>query len=321
MTALRTVMDASLLAHQRGDAATLAVVVQTEGSTYVRAGALALFTADAVPIGWLSGGCLEPEIARCAAEVAQRDALGWMCIDTRDDEDLFAGSAVGCRGKLHIALLPLQDLDQWPQLVNAWQTGQGALHLNFVDDGVVDASLGLHRQHWEFAEVESFHDAPIIAAVELALPPPPSLLVLGAGPETAFLLPLLRRLGWMATLVERRPRWQSQSQYADTFVHAGPEELSPRLGNFDAALVMHHHFDMDREALIALAAGDVPFIGLLGPRRRREDLFKLIPETLQTRLSPRLHSPVGIKLGGQGPEAIALSIAAQLQQLYFGERE
>lgn len=313
-------MDASLVAHRHDQTATLAIVVQTEGSTYVRAGALALFVTDATPVGWLSGGCLEPEIARCAAEVAQRNALGWMCIDTRDDEDLFAGSAVGCRGKLHIALLPLRQLQQWPQLVAAWQAGQGTLHLQFVDEGVVDASLGLHRQRWEFAEVESFHDAPALAAVELQLPPPPSLLVLGAGPETGFLLPQLRTLGWMSTLIERRPRWLAQAQHADAFIRGSFEDL-PHAARFDAALVMHHHFDMDREALTALAATAIPFLGLLGPRRRHDDLFKLIPDALQARLSPRLHSPVGIKLGGQGPQAIALSIAAQLQLLHSGERQ
>lgn len=77
---------------------------------------------------------------------------------------------------------------------------------------------------------------------------------------------------------------------------------------------MHHDFELDREALVALADTNVAFIGLLGPRRRREDLFKLLTPDQRHRLSPRLQSPVGLDIGGRGPEAISLSIAAQLQQ-------
>ena len=86
---------------------------------------------------------------------------------------------------------------------------------------------------------------------------------------------------------------------------------------FDAALVMNHNFEMDREALFALADASIPFIGLLGPMRRKDDLFRVLPASAREALQPRLRSPVGLKLGGQGPEAIALSIAAQLQAHRF----
>ena len=80
-----------------------------------------------------------------------------------------------------------------------------------------------------------------------------------------------------------------------------------------AALAMHHNFEMDREALEAVATTGIAFIGLLGPKRRRDDLFKVLPTDVRENLLPRLHSPIGLDLGGHGPEAIALSIAAQLQ--------
>ena len=90
--------------------------------------------------------------------------------------------------------------------------------------------------------------------------------------------------------------------------------------SFDAALVMHHHFDLDRQALSGLAETDIGFIGLLGPRRRRDDLFKLLTAPMRDALQPRLHAPVGLDLGGFGVEAIALSIAAQLHSVLHGRR-
>ena len=82
---------------------------------------------------------------------------------------------------------------------------------------------------------------------------------------------------------------------------------------------MHHNFERDRDTLEALAGSTIPFIGLLGPRRRRDDLFRLLSADQAESLQPRLHSPVGLDLGGRGAEAIALSIAAQLQMLRHGK--
>jgi xanthine dehydrogenase accessory factor len=89
----------------------------------------------------------------------------------------------------------------------------------------------------------------------------------------------------------------------------------------NAALVMHHNFELDRETLLQLAPLPIPFIGLLGPQRRRDDLFKVMPAEACAALSARLRSPVGLALGGRGPEAIALSIAAQLQAWRHGAAE
>lgn len=308
---MRAVFEASAMALQRGDAATLAVVVATEGSTYVRAGAMALFGEDR-QAGWLSGGCLEPGIAGHARQAAERAQLDWLDIDTRDDEDLLSGSALGCRGRLCIALLPLQLLEGWDALVGDWLQVPSALRMEIGGDGVVVAATRRRRMRWNVAVMGTNE-----ASWQLDIAPPPSVLVFGAGPETPTLLPLLRTLGWMTTLVERRPRWKSMTALADAIVESSPEAARPRIPAwpFDAALVMHHNFELDREALAVLSSLDIGFIGLLGPTRRRDDLFRVLAPGVRDALAPRLRSPVGMDLGGHGPEAIALSIAAQLHAL------
>jgi len=318
MSSYRHILETSAAAHQRGDSAALALVVETEGSTYVGPGAMALFGAREGQVGWLSGGCLEPEIEKRARSAAAHSRIEWMDIDTRDDEDLIGGSALGCRGRLRLALLPLAALSGWPALVEAWKEGRGILRLSVSTQGEVSVEVGELKQQWRMdaAHPEEFH--PSAGTWNLAIPAPPAALVFGAGPETPILLPLLRSLGWMTTLVERRTRWLPEARHADVSIEASPQAASSMLGRaFDAALVMNHNFEMDREALEALAAGELPFIGLLGPTRRREDLFRVLPPAAREALLPRLRSPVGLKLGGQGPEAIALSIAAQLQAYRF----
>lgn len=314
----RAVMDASARAAHAH--AALALVVQTEGSTYVRSGAMALFDGPDAQVGWLSGGCLEPEIEVRALAAARAGQLDWMEVDTRDDEDLLSGSAVGCRGRLVLALLPLARLPGWDQAVHAWRSGTD-LTLTLQPLGQDTLALALGDRQWQLPATAA--PAGLQRTITLLLKAPPKVVLFGAGPELAHLLPLLRDGGWMTTLVERRPRWSPSPQRplpADHWQATAPATAArlPALADADAALVMHHNFELDREALEALAATDIPFIGLLGPHRRREDLFRLLPPAAVDALGKRLRSPVGLDLGGRGEQAIALSIAAQLQAWRHG---
>ena len=307
----RAVLEASAQAAQH-ESAVLALVVATEGSTYVRPGAMALFAGDTGQTGWLSGGCLEPEIERRAHRAASAARLDWFEVDTREDEAMFSGSALGCRGKLRLALLPLRSMPRWGQLVEAWLRAESPLSIALEAGGGIRAAVGSLERRWQLASSEQ-GDASI-AKWAVEIPSPPTVAIFGAGPETSSLLPALRGLGWIVTLIEQRPRWASLATGADTAIATAPQAAfaSPADARFDAALVMHHHFELDREALAAIAQTHIGFVGLLGPARRREDLFRVLPADVRESLVHRLHSPVGLDLGGHGPESIALSIAAQL---------
>lgn len=305
------VVAAAIDAVRAGRPAVLALVLETEGSTYSRAGAMALFDGTH-HAGWLSGGCLEPELARRAAVAGSQRRLDWIEIDTRDDAHLFSGGALGCRGRLRIALLPLAALPGIERLLAAWLDGGACLQVSLAAGGGARVQAGAHSREWELAAAPVAWDA-AGPSWSLSLAPPPEVLLLGAGPETQMLLGLMHELGWRTTVVEQGERWGEACSRA----HARHDHVDIPLrdaGRFAAALAMHHNFERDRDALAALSASSIPFVGLLGPRRRREDLVKLLAPGERRALAGRLYGPVGLALGGQGPEAIALSIAAQLQQ-------
>ena len=178
--------------------------------------------------------------------------------------------------------------------------------------------VGEVNVHWTLSR---HAEAPTVSLTgDVSVPAPARAAIFGAGPETPSLLQALRPLGWHVSVVERRARWIPDTDIADAWLMQAPDEALRALQPApDAALVMHHHFEHDREALEALAHTRIPFIGLLGPVRRREDLLRVLPAPTHALLVPRLRSPVGLRLGGQGPEAIALSIAAQLQAWRHGE--
>jgi xanthine dehydrogenase accessory factor len=311
----RAVIERACLALAQALAPTLAVVLETSGSTYVGTGAVALFE-DPMQTGWLSGGCLEPEIARRASAAASSDTLGWMEIDTRDDTALFAGAALGCRGRLRLVLLPLRALEGWPALGQRWLRREGPMEFGIAANGQMTCAVGAESLEWrvrstpvEWDAVDESH------AWKMVIAPPPLALIYGVGPEAPLLLPLLRSMGWLTHAVEQRARWIGIAHLADK-AHARLPAASEALLAAEqpfAALVMHHNFELDLEALRVLGAHPPPYIGLLGPRRRRDDLFSLLPEPVRERLRPSLHSPAGMDLGGRGAEAVALSIAAQMQ--------
>ena len=307
----RPVLRATLAAIREASDGVLAVVLETEGSTYADPGTMALFTSND-QTGWLSGGCLEPELARRAMEADVEGRIGWIEIDTRDDASMFSGSAVGCRGRLRIALLPLHLLSGLEHVIEAWLAGGTVIERRIHTDGSLMFAAGGQRKRWQLAVVHLPWPA-LATHWTLPLPRLPEILMSGAGPETPSLLRLLGELGWRSTLCERRSRWQGVGTHADSVCDTSPVQALHSGAAFDAVLVMHHNFELDRDALEAAAHAGVGFIGLLGPPRRRDDLLGLLPPMLRAALLPRLRAPVGIDLGGKGPEAIALSIAAQLQ--------
>jgi xanthine/CO dehydrogenase XdhC/CoxF family maturation factor len=78
---------------------------------------------------------------------------------------------------------------------------------------------------------------------------------------------------------------------------------------YDAAVVMTHNFHRDVDILRALLASSIPYIGLLGPRSRGDELLAEVGAARDA----RIHSPIGLDLGAETPEEIALSIVAQIQ--------
>jgi xanthine dehydrogenase accessory factor len=306
----------------RGEPGVLAVVVGTRGSTYRKPGALVLLDAHGVRAGALSGGCLEEDLEHHARAVLAAGTAAAVTFATGGEEDRVFGSGTGCGGSTRVRLLPLPPSRAPLRDALLAADARGVpLRLALDEDG--PHAGGGSATPLGTCEKYRFdprgHPAPVAAEpacpLVLALACAPRVLLLGAGPETPALLRHGRGLGWHLELLERRRRWTRFVADGADAVHV-EGDAAERLANrrFDAALVMHHHLDLDARALSALAPCAVPFVGLLGPAARRDALLREIGAAAAGALAPRLHAPVGLRLGGEGPEAIALSIVAELQQ-------
>ncbi len=280
----------------RGEPLVLVTVFDTEGSTYSKAGAQMLVDRDGVFRGMLSGGCLEGDLAVRAGQVLDSGKPQVAVYDLGQDDDELWGMGVGCDGLMRMVLQPLRPESGYEPFAT-----------------IADILRGDSPQ-----ELTLQVDADDIGAVQLLVQPPPQVLVLGAGMDAEPVVRFAAELGWRCTVVDHRPAYlQSGDFSAAVATCCQPvEELAATLDleRYDAAIVMSHHLVSDRAYLEQLAATGIPYVGLLGPRHRRERLLADLGDKAAG-LEGRLHGPAGLDIGGRGPGPIALSIVAQVQKI------
>jgi xanthine dehydrogenase accessory factor len=299
----RAVFEAALALRSAGRAFALAIVIDTEGSTYRKAGAVALVADDGRRVGVISGGCLEAGLDDLGREALAAGLPRLASFDTRSDDDLIFGSGSGCRGRMHVLSIPVRP-DRSASDIERLLEGFRARRDVVIDLAGLAPDLGL--------------------AGRVEIRAPFALVAIGAGPEMTPLLRIVRTLGWYTCVADHRDALLTADRVVDIDVvvrnrpAAAWRELADR--RIDAAIVMTHVADTDREALTVLARSDVRYIGLLGPLARRDELLSQLLVDDREALAGRLHAPVGLRLGGDGPEAIALAIAAELQRVFQGAR-
>ena len=289
----QTLIDAYTSYVAKKSPVALVTVLQTDGSTYSKVGGQMLVGSDGSSFGLLSGGCLENDLMEHATTAMKSGETQWTEYDLRADDDVF-GLGVGCEGSMRVQVLPLDPQSDY-QPFSGWLA-------QLRDKRSVDASFDT-----------GVGERPCL----LRLRRPHEVLLLGAGQDAAPLINFCRNLGWRLTVFDHRPAYITalQRKQDGRFVCAPAAELADELdlARFDAAIIMSHHLASDRQYLQTLADTAVGFVGLLGPPHRRDRLLGEIGAAGE-RLADRLRSPVGKRIGGRGPAAIALEVAAELQQ-------
>ncbi len=260
----------------------LATLVRTTGSTYRKPGARLLVAPDGTTTGVLSGGCLEKQIGEIGQGVLASGRHEFLEIDTR--------KIYGCAGKLGIFI---------EKIPAAGTTG------NFLTEIAARfESRQLCRTRTVFSEnggSEILPDKALVVEAEdvfiQTVPLPTRLLLFGGGPEIPPIRLFAAGLGWTV----------------DNYAHPDelPEDFLP--DNQTAAIVMTHNFGRDLASLSRLLPLGLPYIGLLGPKRRHAELIARFQEyrELDPAWLENLHAPAGLDIGSESPEEIALSIVSE----------
>lgn len=344
----RSIIDDFTAWHRAGHSLVLATVWETAGSTYSKAGHRIVLDAEGQYAGLVSGGCLEGDLAAHAATVARSGSAMTLSYDLREGDDELFGLGVGCQGLLRILLQPLDSEGQpFASIAARLMDGRAGRTLTVIEstDPALPAGATLVSAGGEeaFGLPADYHATLRTAlagaaalpallqfataggrcrALAAALLPLPRLLVLGGGLDAVPLVELAATLGWRVTVADHRPAFISSGRFARAeAAHCLPADRLAELPgglDYDAAVVMSHHLASDRAWLSGLAGTAIGYLGLLGPAARRQRLLTELGP-LGAGLAPRLRGPAGLDLGGRSPEAIALSILAQVQTRLSGQ--
>ena len=155
------------------------------------------------------------------------------------------------------------------------------------------------------------------------LQPQLRLLICGAGNDVMPLVTMAKLQDWHVTVIDSRAQYATRMRFpqADAVMSLSLEDRDTllKLSNNAAVALMSHSLTQDRARLAILLAHaqNYRYLGQLGPRYRTERLINEIsanlpqPDILAAGIR-KLHYPIGYKLGGDGPEALALGIMAQI---------
>ncbi|HJU83149.1 MAG TPA: XdhC family protein [Holophagaceae bacterium] len=289
----------------------LATLVGVRGSSYRQPGARLLMDAEGPVLGAISGGCLEGDVFARAKEALASGAPRLIDYDLRGDLDLIWGSGSGCDGEARILVEALDPAAPWLAFAEARLEARAEARIAIrLGPGLGERVCGERDLQVEEAFVE-----PIL--------PPLALFIFGAGDEVKPLVALAGLLGWTVTVCDHRPAFAKPERFPQARVQAGhPAQVIPRLAldARSAAVLLSHNYVKDAEALRLLMEGPAPYLGLMGHRQRAARLV----EELEAEGVPvdraRLFAPVGLDLGAESPETLALAIASEIQAV-FGGRE
>jgi xanthine/CO dehydrogenase XdhC/CoxF family maturation factor len=327
----------------------VATVLRVEGSSYRRPGARMLVNVHGRVAGSVSGGCLEKSVISQARIALMDGQSRLISFDTTDQDDLAFGSSLGCNGKIWIGLEVLPAGDVWPLekivqgvlekrqpvvlLTRIFQQGEKVyFETESVSSGsplLAGSPLGKRDEEIEnvfLARKTRFvGDAMDDAALIEYLAPPVSLILLGGGPDVPPLVKLAREVGHEVTVIDRRPDFAVADQFpgAHRVLAAQPHQIAANVKPDDltVAVVMNHHYETDRDVLRALLPLGLPYVAMLGPRRRTDRILKELEEqglVISDEMLASLHAPAGLDLGAETPEQIALAILAEIQATLTG---
>lgn len=354
MKELREILSAYEALRRQGRPAALATVVAVSGSSYRRPGARMLLTADGWVAGGVSGGCLESDVLQRARAVLESGRADIVTYDTTEDGDIMFGVGLGCRGVIQILIEPLTghrpDFAFLSSLAARREAGvcatvfrsEGGSPARLADrmllsetgrvhGGLADAELSARVRRDAGDVLASGKScareyALTVGSVSVfleALAPPQPLVVFGAGHDAPPLVRLAKELGWHVTVADARPAYAASERFpsADAVLVCPPEEAASRVPSDarTAVVLMTHNYLHDRTLLERWLPSPILYLGVLGPKRRTERLLGEMPPGLLTDAAlSRLHSPVGLDIGADTPELIALSIIAGIQAVAAG---
>ncbi len=320
----------------------LATVIHVEGSSYRRTGARMLILDNGMWFGGISGGCLEGDALKKAQYSIATRQIKLVRYDTSRPDEQSIGIGLGCEGIIDVLLTPI-DADDPHNPIHTIEsilsTRQPTALITVIDSSLPLFERGkiyqYHPQHatnWPAPLVSDIQrqldkrQSTIVqyddlhAFVEIVLPPI-HVVLFGHQYDIVPMLKMGKLLGWPVSVV--MPSHRVTQKIRSLAHQIYPPEHDIPYDEYTAFILMAHDFKTDKLNLAYALSTDVPYIGMLGPAKRRQRILDEIQSESKP-LSPqqidRIYNPLGLDIGATSPEEIALSAFAEIKAHFSGRR-
>lgn len=325
-------------AHRNEDSLVLATIVETEGSTYRKPGAMMLISREGEFEGMISGGCLEGDLLQHAAKVFETGQPSFVTYDMHADDELVWGLGLGCDGVIQLMLQQLQKVEGFgffEQLDASHLAGNGGVlalvaksgeplpcgAFGFLDRSDISVGEAMLTQYlrdfcspwptWRTRREILDAGAGTLSIIKINMPASTRVLICGAGPDAVPVARMLSELDWQVGIADHRKAFAREERFPAgcQVTLTRPEQLGATvdLSGLDAVVIMSHHLENDCEYLKKVAGLDIPYIGVLGPKARRDRLCEMADCS-----DREVYGPVGLDIGAELPAAIALSLVSEI---------
>lgn len=310
----------------------LATVVDTQGSSYRKAGAMLLINSMGQFDGLVSGGCLESDVMRQAQRVMESQQATVIRYDMASEDSSGWKLGLGCGGIVDVLLQPVTEANNYQALE--------LLLDNILDRGksyytIDKAGERTNSSHYSFEQAQEFASQHIQSPISLSsektkqlagdslfifrFDAAPKIAVFGGGLDAKPLVDIAKVMGWHVRVIDHRVGYARMSVFgnADVIYTKPFNELADAefINDIDAAVIMGHNINFDAQSLALLQSTSAQYIGLLGPTHRKE---KVIKATGFNALQRPISGPAGLNLGGELPESIALAILSEIHAYLSG---
>jgi xanthine/CO dehydrogenase XdhC/CoxF family maturation factor len=326
--------------------------VKVRGSSYRSPGARMLITDDGRWVGSISGGCLEGDALRKARKVMMDKIPMTVTYDTREESNQNLGIGLGCNGVIDVLIEPIDPQDKenpvtlFTSLITSKEpvalatifeassgvgeklmlTSSGEWSGNFSDTQLKNSVQSSLESLFETkkSEAKKYQSTGKESEVFIELiQPAVSLIIFGGGFDARPVSELAKSLGWSVSVTD-----ECVAHIAPLFFPTADKltlcqrEFIDRdfdITPYTACVLMSHNYEYDRDVLKKLLKTNTPYIGILGPRKRFDKMqseFSTQGVSLTDEDFQRIHSPIGLDIGAEAPDEIAISIIAEIQSKF-----
>lgn len=311
---LKKIIKSAQLGETKGIKTCLASVVSLDGSSYRRPGVRMSVQSDGKMIGAVSGGCVEKEILRQAQSVFESNLPKLMVYDGR--------YRLGCEGILYILIEPFQpDATFYHSFEEQCKSRKSFKITSTFSKNEKHIHVGMSTFHlnsasFKMRDNDEYED--FLEVFDQTIKPGFKLVIVGSEHDAVQLCMYASSTGWEVEIVAPPDDSKSLDNFPGASHYLGISEKEfgkLELDSQTALMFMTHSYAKDLKYLLASVNKKVPYIGLLGPSKRREKLMNELlerNEDIQEEFLDRIHGPAGINIGAETPQEIAISILAEI---------